>query len=30
VNKKPIIPSQEEITQNPRAKSSKLRIFERE
>lgn len=30
VNKKPIIPSEEEINENARAKSSKLRIFERE
>lgn len=30
VNKKPIIPTEEEQLENPRSKSSKLRIFERE
>lgn len=30
VTKKPIVPSEEELEQNSRAKSSKLRVFERE
>ena len=30
VNKKPIIPTEEEQRENSRAKSAKLRIFERE
>lgn len=30
VNKKPIIPTEEEQIENSRSKSSKLRIFERE
>ena len=29
VTRKPIVPSEEEISENPRAKSAKLRIFER-
>ena len=30
INKKPIIPTEEEQRQNSRAKSAKLRIFERD
>lgn len=30
INKKPIIPTEEEQKENTRSKSSKLRIFERE
>ena len=29
VNKKPIISTEEELKQNPRARSAKLRVFER-
>ena len=29
ITRKPIIPSEEEMTENKRSKSSKLRIFER-
>ena len=30
VNKKPIVPTESEVQENPRAKSAKLRIFEKE
>ena len=30
INKKPIVPTEEEQSENSRAKSAKLRIFERE
>lgn len=30
ITRKPVIPSQEELEENSRAKSSKLRVFERE
>lgn len=30
ISKKPIIPTDKEIAENPRAKSAKLRIFEKE
>ena len=30
ITRKPILPDEQELEENPRAKSSKLRVFERE